>query len=88
MNINHLEKIFKAFGNRRRLAIVHYLKTQPEATVASIAHKIKLSFRSTSKHLLKLSACDILEKEQRNTEVYYRLSRTPPPEIEHVLSDI
>ena len=59
-----LEKILKAFANRRRLAIVKYLKKNGEAPVSKIAGEIKLSFKATSKHLGILTAADILEESK------------------------
>ena len=72
------EKIFKALANRRRLAIIAYLKKDKEATVGEVARKLKLSFNATSKHLRILYLADIVEEDQRALEVYYRLSQTPP----------
>ena len=46
-----LEWILKALANRRRLGILRVLKQNREATVGDIAAEIRLSFRSTSKHL-------------------------------------
>ncbi|GBE16394.1 DNA-binding transcriptional repressor ArsR [bacterium BMS3Abin15] len=69
-----LEKILKALANRRRLAILKYLKHKGTATVTDIAREIKLSFRSTSKHLGILSAFDIIEKNQEGPQVFYELS--------------
>ena len=69
-----LEKILKALANRRRLAIIKYLKNNREAPVGEIAGAIRLSFRSTSKHLGILSAADIIDREQRNLQIFYRLA--------------
>ena len=69
-----VEKILKALANRRRLAIIQYLKNTREASVGDIAAKIKLSFKSTSRHLSVLSSTNILDKEQRSLSVFYRLS--------------
>ena len=68
------EKILKAIANKRRLAIVRYLKIRREATVGDISEEIKLSFRSTSKHLAILLAADILARTQVSLEMHYRLS--------------
>ena len=76
--MKELEKPLKALANRRRLAIVKYLKQNREASVGEIASAIKLSFRATSRHLGVLAAADILDKEQRSLAVYYRLA-TPLP---------
>ena len=72
------EKIFKAFANRRRLA-VFLLEKEGEAPVATIAGEIKLSFKATSKHLGILAAADILEKDQRSLQMFYRLSDNQKP---------
>jgi DNA-binding transcriptional ArsR family regulator len=72
--MKNMEKILKALANRRRLAILKYLKNHREAPVAEIAGAIKLSFKSTSKHLVILSAVDLVEKEQRSLQMFYRLS--------------
>lgn len=76
--MKELEKPLKALANRRRLAIVKYLKQNREASVGEIAGAIKLSFRATSKHLGILAAADILDKEQRSLTVYYRLANPLP----------
>jgi DNA-binding transcriptional ArsR family regulator len=86
--MNQLEKIFKALANRRRLAIVRYLKNNNEATVGAIAREIRLSLRATSRHLGKLAACDILEREQRSLEAYYRLAQKQTFEIRKIISTI
>jgi DNA-binding transcriptional ArsR family regulator len=79
MNEKELEKTVKALANRRRLAILSYLKRNGEATVGDIANEIHLSFKATSKHLGILSSVDILEKDQRSLQVYYKLSSGQKP---------
>ena len=81
-----LEKQLKALANRRRLAILKHLKRNSEATVADIAKAITLSFKATSKHLRMLTAIDILEREQRNVQMFYRLATAHPSAITHLLS--
>ena len=73
-NMKGLEREIKALANKRRLAIIEYLNKSKEATVGDIAENIKLSFKATSKHLSVLYAADIVEKEQRSLEMWYRLS--------------
>ena len=72
-----LERVIKAFANRRRLTIVEYLKRHKEAPVSEIAHEINLSMRATSKHLGILFSAEILEKEQRSLQIFYRLASQP-----------
>ncbi len=76
MNVKEkeFERILKALANRRRLAIIKFLKQEKEATVGGIAEKIKLSFKATSKHLGILFAADIVEKEQKGLQMWYYLS--------------
>ena len=68
------EKILKALANRRRMGILKYLKKEKQAKVENIAKVIRLSVKSTSRHLRVLSAADILEKEQKDKYVYYRIA--------------
>jgi len=84
--MRELEKILKALANRRRLAILKYLKENREAPVGEIAGEINLSFRATSKHLGILAACDIVEKDQRSLQVFYCLAPTQKPAARHIIS--
>ena len=77
MKEKELEKTLKALANRRRIAILHILKNTKELTVGAIAEKINLSFKATSKHLVILSSVDVVEKEQRSTQFFYRISSIP-----------
>ena len=67
-----LERVLKALANKRRLAIVRYLKNSKEASVSDIAAEIKLSFNATSKHLGVLYGADVLDREQRSSRMFYR----------------
>ena len=68
------ERIFKAMANSRRLQIIKLLKNKKKFTVGEIAGEIKLSFKSTSKHLIILSLAKIINKEQKGLEVRYFIS--------------
>jgi DNA-binding transcriptional ArsR family regulator len=83
--MKELEKPLKALANRRRLAILVYLKKNRHASVGEIAGAIKLSFRSTSKHLAVLSAADIVDREQKSLNMFYRISATVPPIVKRIL---
>ncbi len=86
VNAVELEKILKAFANRRRILILKYLKKESEATVSEIAGTIKLSFRATSQHLRILAGLDIIEREQRSLNAYYRLSKNQSAPIRSIIS--
>ncbi len=86
--MKELEKILKALANKRRLAILKFLKQTREAAVGEIAEEIRLSFRATSKHLNILAAVDLVERDQRSLQVMYRLSSHLKPaaaKIVHLL---
>ena len=70
-----MEKILKAVANRRRLAILKILYGKNEMSVGAIAKQIKISFRSTSKHLAILYSVGLLKKEQRSLSIFYRLDQ-------------
>ena len=70
-----LERVHKAVANRRRLAIIAHLKKEKEESVGKIAAHIKLSLKSTSRHLSVLLSADVVEKNQRSVEVFYRLAK-------------
>jgi len=86
--MKELERILKALANKRRLAIVKHLKKAKEATVGDIAGEIQLSFKATSKHLGILSAVDILEREQRSLQVWYKISSAPHPVAKYISNSL
>ena len=77
MNEYKLERSLKAFANRRRVAIIQYLKRNTEASVGEIAGAIRLSVKATSKHLGVLSAAEIVTRDQRSLQMIYRIARDP-----------
>ncbi|OGY99635.1 MAG: hypothetical protein A2945_03245 [Candidatus Liptonbacteria bacterium RIFCSPLOWO2_01_FULL_52_25] len=81
-----LEKILKALANKRRLAILKYLKSRKEASVGEIADEINLSIKSTSRHLSVLYGAEILDREQRSLQAFYRLSSTQKSLTKHLLT--
>ena len=81
-----LERILKAFANKRRIEIVRFIRAKREANVSEIADSVKLSIKATSKHLGILSAVDVLEREQRNVQVFYRIAGGIPETGKKILS--
>ena len=86
--MKEFEKKLKALANFRRLEILKFLRGKKEANVTEIAEKIKLSFKSTSRHLRILLNADIVLKEQRALEVYYYLSSDVPPILKELISKL
>lgn len=81
-----MERTLKALANRRRLAILQYLKVKQEASVGDIAKAIRLSLKSTSRHLAILASEDLVDREQRKLHVFYRLAMTRNSVVRSVLS--
>ena len=67
-----LERTLKAVANRKRIAILRYLKSD-RASVGEIAKSIKLSIKATSHHLQKLAAAGYVTSEQQGLYVYYKI---------------
>ncbi|TSC68458.1 MAG: hypothetical protein G01um101456_639 [Parcubacteria group bacterium Gr01-1014_56] len=67
------ERILKALANERRLCILSFLKKHKEGSVGTIAEEINLSFKATSKHLSVLEKADMLEKEHRSNQMFFRI---------------
>lgn len=84
--MKEIEKILKALANHRRLAIVKYLNKTGPASVGDIANEIKLSFKATSKHLGIMRLADILDRDQINLTVMYRISKPLTPILKTTLS--
>lgn len=80
------EKILKAVANRRKLTIIKFLKSHREATVGEIAEVIRLSFKATSKHLAILSSVEIVDREQRSLQMFYRLASSQVPIAKHLIA--
>ena len=84
--MRELERSLKALANQRRLAILKHLKENQEATVGELAVAIKLSFKSTSRHLAVLLATNIVDRDQRSTQMFYRLVPAQKSVVRHVIS--
>lgn len=66
-------KLFKGFADKSRLVILKTILTGPK-TVSEIADTTKLSQPNTSIHLACLLECDLVRKEKKGREVFYRIS--------------
>jgi DNA-binding transcriptional ArsR family regulator len=78
MTEKETERILKALANKRRLAIVTLLHKERERSVGEIAKAIKLSFKSTSRHLSVLVGADLIDREQRGPQIFYSLNKSAP----------
>ena len=88
MKDKELESNLKALANRRRLAIVRFIKKKKEASVGDIADEIKLSLKSTSRHLAVLFSAGILDREQRSLQVFYKVATDIVEPIRRIVSTL
>jgi len=68
------EKIFKALANHRRLQILIFLNQRDSVCVIDIARHLRLSLKSTSKHLKILTSTSFLDWDQRGPNRFYFLT--------------
>lgn len=75
--MKELAKQIRAVANERRLKIIRML-LRGSLTVSDMARQLKLSFRSTSRHLQVMKQAGYLDTEQVGLSVFYRLRRDHP----------
>ena len=83
--MKELEKQLKALANARRIKILKYLERANRASVGNIAKEIKLSFKSTSRHLAVLRAAEMVSADQQGLTVIYSLENPKPPVVKLIL---
>ncbi len=72
--------VFQAIADPTRRAILLLVTTQA-MTAGAIAANFDTARPTVSKHLQILTACDLLQQEQRGREVYYHLNPGKMKEI-------
>lgn len=75
--MREITRSLKALANERRLRVVHLLSQKGPRTVGDIAKELKLSIKSTSKHLHLLAAREMVELRQSGTHVVCAVKENP-----------
>ncbi len=83
--IKRLEEIFKGVSCHRRIRIIKLLYSDREINVGEIASWIKLSIRSTSKHLIQLEKAGFLISRQAGFFRIYGLNPAPDEIVKKVI---
>lgn len=73
---------FKALANINRLKIISMLSQGASLTVSQIARELKISIKSTSKHLIILNNLEVLENLGKDGHVYYSINPNPPKDLQ------
>lgn len=85
INSRNVECLLKALANHKRLQILSFLKKEECMSVLKLARTIHLAFRSTSKHLHRITTVDILETRKESLYVFYRIAKKQAPLVRTVL---
>ncbi|MFH1509111.1 MAG: metalloregulator ArsR/SmtB family transcription factor [bacterium] len=86
MDINTIEKFLKALGNKKRLQIVKFLKSENEANISKICQEIRISYKATANHLAKMKALDIIGARRSGYNVYYFLIKPSKSIAKEIIS--
>lgn len=77
--------VFKALANVNRLKIIKMLGSGKSMFVTDIAAELKISVKSTSKHLIQLANLEVLESKGTAGHVFYTLNSNAPRDFDQVL---
>jgi len=83
-----LERRLKAVASGPRLRILRELKRNGAMSTSDLGHAIGLSIETTSQHLSRLTAVDIVVRRQRGIYAMHRLSLKQDPLVRQVLSQL
>lgn len=67
-----LDKTFEALASRPRREILAYL-SKAELTPSELAERFSMSAPAISRHLSVLENADLVERERRGQQVFYRI---------------
>jgi len=70
-----LERIVKGVANHRRIEILEILVKKPEMSVAEVADKLKLNFKTTSEHIRKMAISGLLMKRSDSKSIRHKLTK-------------
>lgn len=73
--LNKNLKIIKALANQKRLEILELLKNRPGLSLTEISLKIKLHYKSTSKHLSQLNLAELIVIDKNGRYLNTNLTR-------------
>jgi len=69
-----LERIVKGFANHRRIEILELVGKEPELSVADIAEKLNINFKTASEHIRRLAIANLLMKRYQKSNVRHKLT--------------
>ena len=69
-----LERIVRGFSNHRRIQIMALLSSNPELSVAELAEKLKINFKTASQHITRLAIAGLVMKRSDGTSIRHKLT--------------
>ena len=69
-----LERIVRGFSNHRRIEMLELLYRHPELSVAEIADKLKINFKTASEHIRRLAIANLVMKRNEGNIVRHKLT--------------
>ena len=73
-SFRYLERIVKGFANHRRIEILQLLSREPELSVAEIAEKLDVNFKTISEHVRRLAHAGLVLKRNEGAAVRHKLT--------------
>ena len=74
MEWRKMERIVKGAANHRRLQIIDLLQKKPELSVAEIATRLKINFKTASDHIRRLAIAGLVMKRYEGNYVRHKLT--------------
>ena len=73
-SFRYLERIVKGFANHRRIEILQLLSREPELSIAEIAEKLDVNFKTISEHVRRLAHAGLVLKRNEGAAVRHKLT--------------
>jgi len=69
-----IEKIVKAFANKKRIDILYLLNKHPDSSVDTISASLDFDYKTTSAHTSKLAIAGLIKKKHIGHTVVHKLT--------------
>jgi DNA-binding transcriptional ArsR family regulator len=79
--------VFAALADPTRRAMVHTLRTRPDATASGLAGALPMTRQAVAKHLAALSRAGLVEAHREGRETRYTLTPAPLAEAMEWMAD-
>lgn len=74
LSFRALERVVKGFANHRRIEILTLLERTPELSVAEIAERLDVNFKTISEHIRRLAHAGLVLKRAEGAAVRHKIT--------------